>query len=658
MTRSLFILTMAAVLVILGGCPLFFDSTQDIDPTDHGEGLTDIEIDESLPVLDPAGDEADFRQAFMKSFDLETSGGIAARGVRPVLTAVSKPPAARATVPVDLEALEFSTTEGSFADYPEPGLVTSYTVELADADEGVYLITSTTAYPESSEMEEYVEQYYVRDLDPAGTWDEADPIVAPDGDTWVEDRTHRERMEVVFRDGSVRYETIVTMIHPDDADRAGFAPFTVASEDVDLMTFPAFAYPVEDEEAVYSSIVVYTHVRNTDHNYWFWEGVESQDILGVRYYTEHFVDGGTQYKGTMAAYEKTISNLETVAGDLVPQLEGIFIGNINTVLAESVIRKEVLFDVDAGAVDPAALDQNTIMRTHVVNVTDDVDFQIRLLNDDVARLLTWEGEPYHIPTAGADEIEAENPEEYAVLVRTEMPNPDGEDLAGIVTSEVGDSDLAALYVALEIGAFELAIDPGLDIQGTIDASGEIWEFDGGQGYTVPDDPVHDVTTEGTVEAWVYINEHTNWGGIVHKGVKADFSDEAYSLQFWGNKGNVAFAVAEQSPSYKYATAKSKMRLNTGEWYYLVGTWDADKLRVYINGEEDGNANNTLRSKTAYVSDGPLVIGSQLADTEAQVLKGYYGTKGRINGVKISDTAKSAAEILQFYDEHKDLTVNW
>ena len=105
-------------------------------------------------------------------------------------------------------------------------------------------------------------------------------------------------------------------------------------------------------------------------------------------------------------------------------------------------------------------------------------------------------------------------------------------------------------------------------------------------------------------------------------------------------------------------AKSKTRLNTGQWYYLVGTWDADKVRIYINGVEDKSANNTLITKTAYVSDAPLVIGSQLADSEAQVLRGYYGTNGRINGVKISGAAKSAAEILQFYSANKELTVNW
>ena len=41
--------------------------------------------------------------------------------------------------------------------------------------------------------------------------------------------------------------------------------------------------------------------------------------------------------------------------------------------------------------------------------------------------------------------------------------------------------------------------------------------------------------------------------------------------------------------------------------------------------------------------GPLLIGSQFVD-EARGSAGYYGFNGKIDGVRISDTAKSANAI--------------
>ena len=667
MTRIITILTSVVALAMLAGCGLFLDATQDVDPTDQGEGLTTLEVDETLDVLASDTDEADFKAAFMKTFELESSGGVAARGVRPVIGPAARGIASKATVPVDSGGFTF--TSGSLADYPEEGLTTAYTVESADADEAVYLITSTTTYPAGSEMSSYVEEYYVQDVVPVGTWNEDDPIVAPDGDTWKEDRTHRTKMEIAFADGSVRYETIVKMIWVEVDDVPGFAAFEILRDAEDVMEFPEFAYPEKDETAIYSSIVTYTHLRNQVHDFWFWEGVEKQDIAGIRYYTEHYVNGNTQYKGTMAAYEKALSNLETHGGDLVPQLQGIFVGNINTVLAESVIRKEVLFNVTGGSVDPAAVGQNTVMRSHVVNVKDDTDFQVQLTNEDVPRLLEWGGETSHIPSGDEGEIESidndgdneDEGDDNGRRVRTRTRNRDGKEmpLSKDTDEAVEDDfeDIVALYEAIRSGS-AVDIVGDFDITGTIDPEGQILEFDGGQGTTYADDDAHDLTTSGTVEAWVYIDKHTNWGGIVHKGIRKDFKDEAYSLQFWGNKGNVSFAIVEQSPRYKYSVATSTKRLNKNKWYYLVGTWDADTVKVYVNGELAKSVANKLTAKVPFVSDAPLVLGSQLADSEAQVLRGYYGTDGKVNGVKVTAGAKTVAEILQFYNDNVSKTTNW
>ena len=170
-----------------------------------------------------------------------------------------------------------------------------------------------------------------------------------------------------------------------------------------------------------------------------------------------------------------------------------------------------------------------------------------------------------------------------------------------------------------------------------------------------DDPIFDLTTAGTVEAWVYLDAKVSWAGIVHKGEKADFSDEAYSLQFWGKNGTVAFAIVRQEPSYKYSVAKSKTRLNTGAWYYVVGTWDATSVKIYINGVLDRTASNTIGEPAQ--TDGPIVIGSQLFSDES-TLKNYYGFAGQINGVVITGSTLSDAQIAQNYTDYQALTANW
>ena len=62
--------------------------------------------------------------------------------------------------------------------------------------------------------------------------------------------------------------------------------------------------------------------------------------------------------------------------------------------------------------------------------------------------------------------------------------------------------------------------------------GEALHFDGVDSrVSVPDSPTLDLTTAGTVGAWIYMDSITPFGGIIHKGDRTDFSDEAYTLQF-------------------------------------------------------------------------------------------------------------------------------
>jgi len=611
-------------------------------------------------------DAEGFASAFMQSFYIEHSAGVIDTASEPLVpfdrTDFSR---SKATIPVyglDTPYTFASLTSGGgtiLADYPERKQTTVFTVETTAIEppdgNAVYLVKAETTYPAEDIRQAYSEWYYVKDIDGhgdgtgIGVWDHHDPIVDATG---LVDQLAREKQEILFRDGSIRSETIVKMIYESDIED-GFAPFLIDGS----MEYPALFYPDTDPSAYYSSVVVYTHETSVDHDYWFWEGAETQDILGVRFYTEKYINGGAQFEKTLISFEKTISNYTTQGGDLVDQISAIFIGSQTASLAESVLRQRIVYDVVDGVIDPSSEVRTTRMKTHVVNITDYKDFQIELLNDQAADLLDWENATSYIPDGNADEIAAVSPEENEYLVKTTVVNDDGIETIELIS--IGPSDLAGLYVSIDEGMYSTPVDPEEDIDG----DGVVYEFSGSQGSTIDPaedtsmfspgygDAGNDILSAGTVEAWIYLRAKPHWAGIVHKGELADCSDEAWSLQFWGTNGNVAFAVVQQNP-YSYNYAQSSIRLNTGKWYYLAGTWDkaTDKVIIYINGIKRGEANLTLANAPADL-DSPIVVGSQLLNSD--VTYGYYGVDGQIDGVRISDYAKTAAELKAFYDENKD-----
>ncbi len=674
MNKFLPLIVGVIMLLLFSGCEWLFGPIE--EETVEKTSLEQLESHKAIlearnGKLQPAGTEfIAFSNAFMQTFEVEHNSGLEPQTLSIPMPPVKQVFSAKATIDPG-DGIDFSQTTGSFTDYPEPDLTTDYVIADASGEvpgDDVYKITVTTTYPPTNEvLDEYIEEYYVRDEAPVGTWTIADPIVDDSGSP---DQKYRTRMEMHFDDGSVRYETIVKMIFPDapelndgGQDENGFGPFSILGS----LDYPDLAYPVSDSDAVFSSVVVYTHEMVDDYNFTYWSGTDSQDIIGVRYYTEHMVDEDIRLKGTIVAYEKTVSTLVSQDGTLLDQLQDLFVGSEHDVLAESVFRKEVVFEIPDGGTTWEAFSMNSIMRAHVVDISDYTDEEIQLFNDDELKDLDWSGGTYYIPSGVAAEIE-EVPTDDEVIyydkegTYVENPaDPTNSLLETIAVTFQGPSDLAVLYRAITDGVVADTVTGGAenDIPETLDGVGEVNIYDGDIGTSVSADQFPVTTTAGTVEAWVYVDKHVNWGGIVHKGIEADFSDESFSLQFVDNKGKVAFAIAQQDPSYRYKLVKTNKRLNLDAWYYIVGTWDADAVSVYIFGDgglvASKSANNNIGEP--YQSDAPLVIGSQLLD-EYNSSYGYFGFNGKINGVKVSEGAKDLSTLTTFYETYEPYTVNW
>ncbi|MDN5211692.1 DUF2341 domain-containing protein [Fulvivirgaceae bacterium BMA12] len=173
---------------------------------------------------------------------------------------------------------------------------------------------------------------------------------------------------------------------------------------------------------------------------------------------------------------------------------------------------------------------------------------------------------------------------------------------------------------------------GMQFRGDKDVNGSIVH--------IPDHNSLDLHKEGTIEAWVYVNSFQNWAGVVYKGDKPDFSDDAYFIQFLGDseRQRLTFGITGENGIYSYE--RSAIDLKSHTWYYIAFTWNPEKIQLYVNGYDYGSkVNNTAARNT----DGGLNIGSQL--NEAVKNNPFDGV---IDEVRISKVARSQQWIATTY----------
>lgn len=617
-----------------------------------------------------ASDIAKFQKVFMSSYTAERGGtGGGARALAPFNAQSASSSMARATVPVNqFQNNSFlGLNPSSFANYPEPGQTTSFTISKYDAANNVYDVTATTTYSPGDSRSTYVEEYYVRDIGKNGSgffdtgtpdarWTVDDPIVKWTG-TWVQDQKARVRQILTFADGTTRSETILSQTDFTSGNPK-FARFDVNGS----LSFGQLFIPATDNAAVFSSVVVYTVTPSTNPNFWFWQGSNAQTILGIRYYTE-FASGG-QYNTYTISFEKTLSTFSTQGISTPLVWSTVFVGSQFDTLAESVLRQQVTYSTDSNGTPILSTGTSTTnMQSRVVDITGQKDFYLTQLNSDYVSLSGWDTTTVYTPTGDAAEILAGDPNRF-VYSRTGTVAGSSTPLA-ILTSSLPSSglgDLAGLYTSLTTGAATLPVasnplPPSSSPPYLVNTDTTELQFNGTtQGTVVDYDPTYDLFPKGTIEAWVYIKQQMDTAGIVHKGESPTFNDECYSLQFWGNQGQIALAIDNSSGSYDLLT--STINLNTGRWYYLVATWDGTTMKLYINGVLNKSKAQTL-SGAPQTNSSKLLIGSQLPNMYSPAY-GYFTFNGAIYGVKVysTPTPPDATAILSFYNANKASTASW
>ncbi|MFH1013362.1 MAG: LamG domain-containing protein, partial [Thermoplasmatota archaeon] len=174
--------------------------------------------------------------------------------------------------------------------------------------------------------------------------------------------------------------------------------------------------------------------------------------------------------------------------------------------------------------------------------------------------------------------------------------------------------------------------------------GKALNFNGNDTYvTVADSNALDLSTQGTIMAWIYIDTHKSYAGIVHKGALKSFSDEAYSFQFDGSTKKIMLGLKNITGTERLLTGSTTFA--TGTWYHVAGTWNATTMKVYVNGQTDGSqpTNNILPK----ISTGSLQIGAQLTEVYNSNYR-YFGFDGTIDMVMIFNRMVPSEEISSYY----------
>ena len=163
------------------------------------------------------------------------------------------------------------------------------------------------------------------------------------------------------------------------------------------------------------------------------------------------------------------------------------------------------------------------------------------------------------------------------------------------------------------------------------------EFDGVDDYIeVPSSNNLSSSTAMSFCAWV--NTRVNdTKKIVHRG---DWNAHQGLAQDKWNGWFVEFTINESNESLKWNEGSGSNRVpNQNQWYYLVGTYDGNDIKLYVDGqlEKSEHVPGTLS-----VKDTPLWIGSE-------------GTKkifdGFIDEVMVFDRALTATQIAEMYHNY-------
>jgi hypothetical protein len=169
--------------------------------------------------------------------------------------------------------------------------------------------------------------------------------------------------------------------------------------------------------------------------------------------------------------------------------------------------------------------------------------------------------------------------------------------------------------------------------------GNALKFDGVNDYVeVPDSSILEPSTI-TVEAWVKNSEAPGiYKYIISKVYDAKLGSYSSYAFYTGGSGGLRFYVGSASTSW-VGSPDAGASLWDGNWHHIAGTYDGSKVRLFVDGEEEGTGTPT--PATIAYDGGNLYIGYYGPYTHP-TLTTYF--PGLIDEVRIWDIALTDFQI--------------
>jgi len=144
----------------------------------------------------------------------------------------------------------------------------------------------------------------------------------------------------------------------------------------------------------------------------------------------------------------------------------------------------------------------------------------------------------------------------------------------------------------------------------------------------------------SAEAWVWIDKPLEWGGIV--GAMQDNGDYEKGWLLGYCHSQFCFAVASKAKR-ALTYLKTQSPFQTGCWYHVVGTYDGNEQRIYVDGRLQGSSREQ-RGDIDYPPKAFYTIAAYRDDNE------LYSMAGRLARVCVFDKALTAQQVAARFQE--------
>ncbi len=162
----------------------------------------------------------------------------------------------------------------------------------------------------------------------------------------------------------------------------------------------------------------------------------------------------------------------------------------------------------------------------------------------------------------------------------------------------------------------------------------------------------DITSAGsnkmTIEGWVKFNSITSQQNFFGMYQSMGATSYCRAIPFKNSSNYIDFYLANTAGTASFVTTSYAVSANT--WYHLAFVYDNQKAYVYVNGVLQ--ASNT--STVAFSMDGAdvFVIGNDRSNNNVG-----FNSDVAVDEVRVWTTARTAAEILEYYDKYVPTTTS-